>query len=248
MENLVPAKGYFIYYDKNENMQDYMIDNCISKPKLVKNNTDLKDDNDDKKNKDKKDKDKKDNDKKDNDDNKSNDKLKNDVKVTYDRIDAAKRIRAVLNRKEETRQRLRNGKYAAFAFMSAVICAAFAIMGTSLVQNGDKINTLESELVQMKLSYNKMSEKVENTANQVVETKAVFSQQTPKETKDDTDDKDKNEDEKKPLGEYTLQSGDTLWDICHRFYGSESRLNEILAANNLTDTDIVYVGQKIIIP
>jgi nucleoid-associated protein YgaU len=116
----------------------------------------------------------------------------------------------------------------------------------------DKINILESELGQMKVSYNQMSKKVENTANEVIATKAVFSQKNGEDKKDTTENQNKsenkNEDEKKPLGEYTLQYGDTLWDLCHRFYGSENRLQDILAANNLNENDILYVGQKIIIP
>ncbi|MCI1958723.1 MAG: LysM peptidoglycan-binding domain-containing protein [Clostridia bacterium] len=223
-ENLVPSKGYFIYYDKNENMQDYMIDNCISKPKEIKEKKTDKEI-----------------------DNKTDDK---NSKPNFDRIDAAKRIRSLLNKKEATKQRLKNGKYATIAFVSAVVCAAFAFMGTNLVRNMDKINILESELGQMKVSYNQMSKKVENTANEVIATKAVFSQKNGEDKEDNTENKseNKNEDEKKPLGEYTLQYGDTLWDLCHRFYGSENKLPDILAANNLSENDILYVGQKIIIP
>jgi LysM repeat protein/proteasome lid subunit RPN8/RPN11 len=228
MLSLVPSKGYFIYYDKNENMQDYMIDNCISKPK----------DSDDAEYID--------------EDEESTYTSEGERKKLYDRVDAAGRIRAVLNKKEETKNRIKSGKYVTYVFLSAVMCAAFVIMGTNLVRNMDKISSLESQIVQMKVSYDKMSAKVESTASKMNETKAVFSQQDEdsenKAKKDGENQKPKGDENKTPIGEYTLQYGDTLWDLSRRFYGSEDRLSDILAANNISDTDTVYVGQKIIMP
>lgn len=44
---------------------------------------------------------------------------------------------------------------------------------------------------------------------------------------------------------HTIQAGETLWEIAER-YGNT--LNQILAANQISDPDVIYPGQQIIIP
>ena len=48
--------------------------------------------------------------------------------------------------------------------------------------------------------------------------------------------------------EYTIRQGDTLTRICEEYYGSLRRLQDICAANGITKDDIIYPGQKIILP
>ncbi len=47
---------------------------------------------------------------------------------------------------------------------------------------------------------------------------------------------------------YTVVRGDTLWGIAKRFYGNGSRYPEIAKANNISNPDIIHVGQKLLIP
>lgn len=42
--------------------------------------------------------------------------------------------------------------------------------------------------------------------------------------------------------------GDTLWGIAKRYYGNGNRYPEIAKANNISNPDIIYVGQKLLIP
>ncbi|MEU6756801.1 LysM peptidoglycan-binding domain-containing protein [Streptomyces sp. NPDC046685] len=44
---------------------------------------------------------------------------------------------------------------------------------------------------------------------------------------------------------YTVEAGDTLWDIAERFYGDGdgSRYHEIAAASGIDNPDLVDVGQ-----
>ena len=42
--------------------------------------------------------------------------------------------------------------------------------------------------------------------------------------------------------------GDTLWGIAKRYYGDGNRYPEIARANNIPNPDIIYVGQKLLIP
>ena len=47
---------------------------------------------------------------------------------------------------------------------------------------------------------------------------------------------------------YTVVRGDTLWGLAKRFYGNGSRYPEIAKANNISNPDIIHVGQVLLIP
>lgn len=50
-----------------------------------------------------------------------------------------------------------------------------------------------------------------------------------------------------PLGTftYTIETGDTLWAIAQRY---NTTVSNILAFNSVSDPDVIYPGQEIIIP
>ena len=47
---------------------------------------------------------------------------------------------------------------------------------------------------------------------------------------------------------YIVQKGDTLWGIANKYYGNGARYHEIAKANNITNPDLIYPGQKLLIP
>ena len=47
---------------------------------------------------------------------------------------------------------------------------------------------------------------------------------------------------------YVVQKGDTIMSICKRFYGNTEKLNEIIELNKLEDANKLYVGQEIKLP
>lgn len=47
---------------------------------------------------------------------------------------------------------------------------------------------------------------------------------------------------------HTVVKGDTLWKIAQRYYGNGSRYPEIAKANNISNPNIINVGQKLLIP
>lgn len=47
---------------------------------------------------------------------------------------------------------------------------------------------------------------------------------------------------------YTIKRGDTLIGICMRQYGSDQRVAEICALNNISNPDDIKIGQKILLP
>ena len=47
---------------------------------------------------------------------------------------------------------------------------------------------------------------------------------------------------------YVVNKGDTLLNICRTRYGTEDMLDKILELNELSDSDIIYVGEIILLP
>ena len=50
------------------------------------------------------------------------------------------------------------------------------------------------------------------------------------------------------IQEYTVQMGDTMTKICRQYYGNLEKLTEICALNGISQEDIIYPGQKIRLP
>lgn len=47
---------------------------------------------------------------------------------------------------------------------------------------------------------------------------------------------------------YIIREGDTLADICNKYYGSLDRLADICQANEIADANLIMPGQKIVLP
>ncbi len=233
MTSLRPVKGYFIYYDKNEAMQEYMLDNSISKPKEIPESIRKEEmpefDKTDEAGFDTKDK-----------------------PEPIDRIDAAERIRKVLNAKEDSKRKSKNGKYAAMTVFTGAICAAFVFMCVNMVNNMDRIQTLEKEITDVKYSYETINTQIESKAEQVFAVKAQEEEQKRKEEQSLKDENAKEETkEDKNLDSaaiYTIQYGDTLWSICDSYYGSPEMITSVMEINSITDIDTLYVGERIVLP
>ena len=48
--------------------------------------------------------------------------------------------------------------------------------------------------------------------------------------------------------EYTVKSGDCLWNIAYKFYGDGAKYTKIVAANGLKNPNLILVGQKLCVP
>lgn len=47
---------------------------------------------------------------------------------------------------------------------------------------------------------------------------------------------------------YTIQSGDNLSKISKRFYGNANKYSEVAKANNISNPDLIKVGQQLNLP
>ena len=124
-----------------------------------------------------------------------------------------------------------------------------------MIKNMDRIQTLEKELGDVKYSYENLNSQIENTAAQVFAVKV-------QEEKAAEEEKKKNEETEKPADEqdrqlkpdyeiggiYTIKYGDTLWGICNDFYGSPEMLTSVMEINGITDVDMLFAGERIVLP
>ncbi len=68
------------------------------------------------------------------------------------------------------------------------------------------------------------------------------------EDKDTTDQPKKEEVVKAEVKYYTVQNGDTLADISYKLYHTYTKVKKIMELNQIEDQDLIYVGQKLIVP
>lgn len=209
------AKGYFIYYDKNENMQEYMLENPLTIPK--DNNFTFEDEE--------------------------------SQNFLFDRFDAAKRIRDVLQRKKHSLKA--NGKYNTAVSVSAAFLAVVLIMGAGLIKNNDKINELEN-----KINLIATGQETENVF--AASEYSILDQDYKDEVFPEEDSlaniSSESEDIYEELSEdeilcyYIVKEGDSLMRISRKYFGNTSMVDRIAEANNIESPDTIYYGKKIVIP
>lgn len=119
-------------------------------------------------------------------------------------------------------------------------------------------NKADDDTVQVnKLSGNVYPEESTSAGNTDEKTQIIIKD-TNNENNGDTDDSDKTAEvvqenvEKNELSGqayiYTVKKGDTISGICRNYYGSTSKCADVIAINNLTDGNKLYVGQQIKLP
>lgn len=235
-------KGYIVYYDKNPNMQDYMVENRVvkisteaEKPEGFRSTSFDRPCSD------------------------------NNPKKEGSRIQPrTNHIRGKLIAEQKKLVNL-------FGSLSAVLFLVCFIMGAGLVQNDDRIRKIENQLTDMDNSYkfllNQVSENgtqsvfAQNNSSTEITTGAVQStEQTSQETSEIVTAKEKEakeveEKNVKKVAEnseayqkYVVKEGDTLGIICRRMYGSEENMEKILEINGIENPDKIQIGDAIKLP
>lgn len=212
--DLVQMDGHYIYYEKNPDMQNYMImtrrQNGVTPCEMVEDR-------------------------------------------------AAKDFRsAVRSRIEEKERQSSRLIYATSALLVVVVLA----IGISTVNNFDKMEAVQDSLESLSQSVNKPKSRTETVSE---EQEAVPAGQSIEEP--DAGGEDQTEDTQEPaeaggtvpdpstiqeqLGDersYIVQKGDTLDSISVKLYGDTSHVKAICKMNGLSDGNLIYIGQKLLLP
>ncbi len=213
-------RGYFIYYDKNRNMQEYMLENSLVKSKDNFMQTD---------------------------ENKDNlDSSKQDYTA---RIDAAKKIRSVLKEREEKVAAKTRAKYRALTGICGMLCFFCFIMALGIINSSKRINQLETEVVSVKTQYIDISEQIQNNAVASVFAAQKEEAVSEKENvvEEVVDNNEEKEEEAVPAS-YVVKDGDTLSYISTKFYGDTKMVDKIMEVNGINDPNKIIVGNEIILP
>lgn len=273
--NIEPLRGYFIYYDRNDGMHEYMLQNRLVKAKEEET-----------------------------DENGIYIDINNPTRRADEEISefrrksraSRKRGRIIIEQKKMVN---------ILGSLSAVLFVVCFIMGAGLVRNDDRLNNLESELAEINKSYTYLTsiindgnvqnvfaaqnvQKADNEKKQnfngelqkkavidvndsknenIVKTepqseKITEQNLTQEQTQTDATEKttniessvvDKSEESSKSKSvdnrkTYVVQKGDSLSAISEKFYGHKNMTEEIMRENNLDNPDMIYFGKVLYLP
>ena len=219
--SLRQARGYFIYYDKNREMQEYMLENSLVRPKETEGEKEQQErkrisaaDGEEKA-----------------------EERRRRKPTPEERMDAAKDIRRVLKKREAAAKQAKKEHDRLLAAVSCVLCVVCVSLGVAMMQSLDRLRTVETELMAMQTSYETLAEDFEG-----VKVQQVFAVQQA-ETQADTAESNTEKTKK-----YIVEGGDSLGYISRKFYGDNSGVTRIMDMNGLKDADMIYEGQVLWIP
>lgn len=229
---LQQAKGYFVYYEKNEEMQEYMLDHSVVKPKEAKSSeaaAETAEEN--------------------TEETKAEDQSKEGPRrrrrpTPEERMDAAQEIRRVLQRRAKEAEAAQRSKYTVLTGVSCVLCVICLCLGYGLFSNLNRLETLETKMAMVQDSYTVLAENVED-----VKVQAAFAPGMAAATDEETPEEDMQEEKTEKQGRiHIVEAGETLGSISEKYYGDGSGVEKIMNANGLDDPNRIFCGQELQIP
>ena len=199
---LMQIGGHYIYYEKNPEMQNYMI----------------------------------------------NTRKENGVtpsEVVEDRV--AKNFRSAVREKMEYKEQHQSS---AFAYItSAVLVLIVLVIGITTVNNFDKMKAVQNSLETLsetvgvgQADAKTRTETAETAKNNAKEASGTVKKAEGTTTSETSDGQLSDQDF------YVVQKGETLAGISQKLYGDTSHVKAICKMNGLSDGNLIYIGQKLLLP
>jgi len=226
-KDLMECGGHYIYYERNVEMQNYMI---ASRKKTGMSPSEI-------------------------------------IEKTV-----TKNFRSIIREKVEKDEQKSRSKsmYALSAFLVLVVL----VIGITMVNNYDKMkglqNTLEhlnnndeeqeevvetiGTIIQAEVDEENVDKTDENAEAKVsegdeIEVPEEKPEQTPQENPTMTpNETPEDTSEKLQLQEYVVEKGDTLASISKKIYGDITHVDAICKVNGLEDGNLIFIGQKLLLP
>lgn len=133
-QGLRQARGYFIYYDKNEEMQEYMLENSMVRPREAAQEAEPAPERE------------------------ARGERRRRKPTPEERLDAAKEIRRTLQRRSKEAAQEKKGHDRMLAGVSCVLCVVSLCMGLAMMRSLDRLRLVETELVAMQSNYAALAE------------------------------------------------------------------------------------------
>ena len=147
------AKGYYVYYDRNREMQEYMLENSMIRPKEEVNAERVIA-------------------------SEGMEERKERRKPTQEeRLDAAQDIRRVLQKREKAVKQAKKERDRLLVAVSCVLCVVCLSLGVAMFRSLDRLKLVEQELMAMQTTYQALAEDVKE-----VNVQSVFAVQEEKTT------------------------------------------------------------------
>ena len=136
------ARGYFLYYDKNREMQEYMLENSLVRPRAAA--------------------------REEGEQAPAAEGEKRRKPTPEERLDAAQDIRRVLQRREAEVKQTKKEQSRMLAAVCCVLSVVCGCLGMAMYQSLGRLRTVETELLAMRTSYETLAEDVEGVRVQSV--------------------------------------------------------------------------------
>ena len=181
---------------------------------------------------------------------------------------AAKDFRSMVRNREESQQQKKANRliYA----VSACLLLVVIIMGVTMVNNFDKMKSVQTtlkhltdtaatdtnsmEIQETSGTVTAVTEETEQKETQQKETQQEEALQDigqaggVQEEAEDTEEAKAQSGENGGDGVYVVEEGDTLAIISKKMYGDVDHVEAICKMNGITDGNLIYVGQKLLLP
>lgn len=201
---LMQMGGHYIYYEKNPEMQNYMIN------------------------------------------------MRKMIGVTPSEMvedRAAKDFRSIVRNRMEYQERRDNSHfmYAMSVFLVVVVLA----IGISTMNNFDKMEAVQQSVEALSRAVTTPVPEPQKEQEDVVEEmadKPVENTEPKEEFVGTMPEVSTIQEQLNEENYYIVEKGDTLDSISLKRYGTIGRVNEICSLNNLTDGNLIFIGQKLLLP
>ncbi len=220
---LKPVSGYIIYYDKNEEMREYLLAVKKEAPEEAKPKENLTE----------------------NVDSFINSTLRRrrrkTKKISVKDLFSFENTKPAEDPEAESKKTPNLLGSLSFALLFVTL-----IIGGGLLKSNSRIEYLEKQVNSLGKNYIALRD-------DVTQSQEVFAESTPPEPETEAETQAEVPAVQSPESvpsyrEYTVKSGDTLIYLSRYFYGSEDKVEDIMAANNMTEGDILIEGKTIKIP
>lgn len=175
---------------------------------------------------------------------------------------AAKNFRSTVRDRMEIREQRRESKY---VYLTSVLLVVVVLaIGISTMNNYDKMNSVQTSIETLSAAMQGSDESQEQQKPEVQTGQKVQAND------DEQSEKDESSENSSPAGEegdegmepvrstiqeelgereyYTVQKGDTLDTISKKLYGTTNEADAICRMNGLEDGNLIFIGQKLLLP
>lgn len=199
-KEMLEANGHYIFYEKNEEMQDYMI---FCRKNMGMTPSEVIDDK------------------------------------------AAKSFRSIIQEKVEKKEKKTKARWS-YAVSLCCMILVFGILGRMYVQYEDNLKQEENKTQEVVLNNDDVTVETEEPQIEISDSSIIA--ETPEIPEDDLQEVSQPSAEILMEEVYIVKKGDTLAGISKNIYGDISHVSEICEINGLEDGNLIFIGQKLLLP